>query len=202
MTEKNDEILNEEEMSETQTEENSTDDKISEEKSEDRKKNLGFKKKEDKDHKKIKELEDEISRLNEQVIALRNEYYKAFADADNTKKRLQQDYTTKSKYMMQNFATEMLSVIDNLERALANADQDSAIYTGVSMVYQQLINALHKEGVEEIEALGLEFNPNYHHAIMAEAKEGVKTNIVIEVLQKGYKLKDRILRASLVKVSE
>jgi len=201
MTEKNNEIFDEE-VSETNSDENPSADNVSDDKVEEKKKNLGFKKKDDKDHKKIKELEDEITRLNEQVIALRNEYYKAFADADNTKKRLQQDFTTKSKYMMQNFATEMLSVIDNLERALANADQESAIYTGVNMVYQQLINALHKEGVEEIEALGLEFNPNYHHAIMSETKEGVKPNMVIEVLQKGYKLRDRILRASLVKVSE
>lgn len=200
MTEKNNEIFDEE-VSETKVEDTTTDN-ISEEKVEEKKKNLGFKKKEDKDQKKIKELEDEITKLNEQVIALRNEYYKAFADAENTKKRLQQDFTTKSKYMMQNFATEMLSVIDNLERAMASADQESAIYTGVNMVYQQLINALHKEGVEEIEALGLEFNSNYHHAIMSEVKEGVKPNVVIEVLQKGYKLKDRILRASLVKVSE
>lgn len=97
---------------------------------------------------------------------------------------------------------EMLSVIDNLERAMDSAEKDTSLYTGIDMVHQQLLNALNKEGVEVIDALGAKFDPNYHHAIMTEAKEGVESNIVIEVLQKGYKLKDRILRAALVKVSE
>lgn len=182
---------------------NATVDKQTEEiNTESKKKSVGLKKKEDKEQLKIIELENEIVTLNEKIIGLTNEYYKAYADAENTKKRLQQEFASKSKYMIQSFATEMLPVIDNLERALENADTESAIYVGVNMVHQQLTAALKKEGVEEIAALGLEFDPNFHHAILTEAKEGVEANIVIEVLQKGYKLKDRILRAALVKVSE
>ncbi len=189
--EKNEEMVKE--AVEKQAEETNIDSK---------KKGVGLKKKEDKELLKIIELENEIVTLNEKIIGLTNEYYKAYADAENTKKRLQQEFANKSKYMIQSFATEMLPVIDNLERALENADTESAIYVGVNMVYQQLISALKKEGVEEIEALGLDFDPNFHHAILTETKEGVKANMVIEVLQKGYKLKDRILRAALVKVSE
>ena len=70
------------------------------------------------------------------------------------------------------------------------------------MIYQQLIHALKNEGVEVIDALNKPFDPNFHHAIMQEAVEGVESNMVVEVLQKGYVLKDRILRAALVKVSE
>ena len=70
------------------------------------------------------------------------------------------------------------------------------------MIYQQLIAILKQEGVEEIEALNQPFDANYHNALMQEAKEGVESGMVIEVLQKGYMLKDRVLRAALVKVSE
>ena len=70
------------------------------------------------------------------------------------------------------------------------------------MIYDQLINALKKEGVEEINCLNKEFDPNFEQAIMQEKKEGVDSNIVVEVLQKGYMLKDRVLRAAMVKTSE
>ena len=79
---------------------------------------------------------------------------------------------------------------------------DSLIPVAVEMIYQQLIAILKQEGVEEIEALNQPFDANYHNALMQEAKEGVESGMVIEVLQKGYMLKDRVLRAALVKVSE
>ena len=97
----------------------------------------------------------------------------------------------------------MLPVLDNLERAMdACEDKEDQFYKGVKMIYEQLINALKKEGVEEIDCLDKEFDPNFQQSIMVEKKEGVKPNTVIEVLQKGYMLKDRVLRASMVKISE
>ena len=70
------------------------------------------------------------------------------------------------------------------------------------MIYQQLIHILENEGVKAIDAIDQPFDPNFHQALMCEAKEGVEAGMVIEVLQKGYVLKDRVLRAALVKVSE
>jgi molecular chaperone GrpE len=144
-----------------------------------------------------------IAELEGEVAKLKNDFYKAYADAENMKKRLQSDFDNRMKYRIQSFALDILPVIDNLERAL-NSDtaEGESLRKGIEMTYAQLIEALRKEGVEVIDALGQTFDHNLHHALMMEEREGVEKNIVIEVLQKGYKLKDRILRASLVKVSE
>lgn len=150
----------------------------------------------------IKLLNDEIAELKAENEKLKNDYYKAFADAENYKKRAQRDIDNTLKYRIQSFATSILPAIDNLERALANADDSDPMKQGVAMIYNQIINALKEEGVEEIDALNKVFDANYHQAIMSEKVDGTLPNIVVEVLQKGYILKDRILRPSYVKVSE
>ena len=151
---------------------------------------------------KVRELEEEIVSLNDKLNAAKNEYFKAYADTENMKKRLQAEFDSRNKYRIQSFALEILPAIDNLERALASADEEDPIYKGVSMVYAQLMNALKNEGVEEVDCLNKPFDSNFCNALMSEAREDVESGTVIEVLQKGYKLKDRILRAALVKVSE
>jgi len=145
----------------------------------------------------IKELETDNKKLQ-------NDYAKAYADTENMRKRLTSEFESSRKYRIQSFAADILPVIDNLERALSEEPNEASesYYKGVEMIYNQLTYALKKEGVEEIEALDKEFDHNLHQAIMTEAVEGVDSNIVIEVLQKGYKLKDRVLRAAMVKVSE
>lgn len=158
--------------------------------------------KEKKEAKKEKQLEEKIEQLEAELAKAKNEYYKAYADADNLKKRLQQEAEMTRKYRIQSFALEILPAVDNLERALAQETADENMRKGVQMIYDQLMHALKQEGVEVIDALNQPFDANYHHAIMQEAVEGVASNTVIEVLQKGYMLKDRILRAALVKVSE
>lgn len=143
--------------------------------------------------------------LKAQVAKLTNEYVRAYADADNTRKRLEKDFEQRDKYKLQSFAKEILPVLDNCERALAlkPADgADEAYVRGFQMVYKQLQTALEKEGVEEIDALGKEFDPNWHQAMMTEHVEGTEPGMVLEVLQKGYRLHDRLLRAAMVKVSE
>lgn len=190
--EKNDDVAdsNVEETKEEKVEDTKTEDK----------KTSKFSKK-----KRIEELEAEVAKLKEEVATSKNAYFKAYADAENLKKRLQNEAANVKKYRIQSFATEVLPVLDNLERALQVKTDDENIKNyvkGFEMIYQQLVHILETEGVKEIEALDKPFDPNYHQALMQEAKEGVESGMVIEVLQKGYMLKDRVLRATLVKVSE
>lgn len=146
----------------------------------------------------------EVDELKKQIDSLKNDYARAYADTENLKKRLNAEAEQTRKYRIQSFAKEILPVIDNLERALQTEvnEADEGFKKGVEMTYTQLIAALKNEGVEEIECLNKPFDPNFHQAIMQEKKEGVESGIVIEVLQKGYVLKDRILRPAMVKVSE
>ena len=148
-------------------------------------------------------LQNEIDELKSEVDRLKNAYAKAYADTENVKKRLQNEADTNKKYRIQSFAKEILPAIDNLERAMAASDEsESQLKKGVEMIYNQLIKSLKDEGVEEIDCLNKKFDPNFEQSIMIEKKEGVEPGVVIEVLQKGYMLKDRVLRAAMVKISE
>ncbi|MDO4197887.1 MAG: nucleotide exchange factor GrpE [Erysipelotrichaceae bacterium] len=148
--------------------------------------------------------ESETDLLKKEIEKLKNDYARAYADTENMKKRLMNEAEQTKKYRIQSFAKEIVPVLDNLERALkveAN-ESNQSLLKGVEMVYNQLINALKQEGVEEIDCLNKPFDANFHQAIMMEKVEGTDAGIVIEVLQKGYMLKDRILRPAMVKVSE
>ena len=148
--------------------------------------------------------ESEVDKLKKQIDELKNEYARAYADTENLKKRLNAEAEQTRKYRIQDFAKEILPVIDNLERALQTEvnEADEGFKKGVEMTYNQLITALKNEGVEVMDCLNKPFDPNLEQALMQEKKEGVESGIVIEVLQKGYLLKDRILRPAMVKVSE
>lgn len=195
----NEEVVEEVKEEATETKEETTPEEKQEDKKED-KKGAKFGKK-----KRIEELEEENAKLKEELAASKNAYFKAYADAENLKKRLQSEADNVRKYRIQGFATEVLPVLDNLERALDVKVDDPNVKNyakGFEMIYQQLVHILDMEGVKEIEAQDKPFDPNFHQALMQEAKEGVEPGMVIEVLQKGYMLKDRVLRATLVKVSE
>lgn len=163
------------------------------------------------DHQEVEVEKTELDLLQEKMAALeealkqaKNDYYKAYADAENTKKRLLKEATDQKKYRIQDFLNQILPVLDTLDRSLL-LDGDDAQFvklkTGITMMRDQLIAALENEGVSEIVAEG-EFDPTVHQALLTEKVDGLSENQIIEVLQKGYKLKDRIIRATLVKVSE
>lgn len=148
------------------------------------------------------QLLEKIQELEKEVQVTKNAYYKAYADAENYKKRVQADAENAKKYRIQSFAQEILPSLDAFELALNGQNPEDKFVKGVKLTYDQILNALTKEGVTQIECLNQPFDANYHHAIMTEKVEGVEAGIVVEVLQKGYMLKDRLLRAALVKVSE
>ncbi|MBQ1383167.1 MAG: nucleotide exchange factor GrpE [Solobacterium sp.] len=149
------------------------------------------------------DLADTVAAMEKELAASRERLARAAADLDNTRKRVEREAETQKKYRVQSFALDIQPVIDNCERALAvDKDEDDPYRKAFVMVQTALVNALKKEGVEEIEALGKPFDPNWHMAMISEAKEGVEPGTVTEVLQKGYRLKDRLLRPAMVKVSE
>ena len=149
--------------------------------------------------------EEIIQGLLVQLDKAKNDVARAYADTENMKKRLQKEADTAKKYRFQQAGLEILPILDSMELALKVESEDEAIKNyvkGFEMIHKQLVSVLENEGVKPIEALNKPFDHNTMQALMQEAKEGVEPGIVIEVLQKGYMLKDRILRPALVKVSE
>ena len=151
------------------------------------------------------DLQQQMKKLEEEVNNWKTDYYKVFADMENLKRRLEKEHQNSLKFMMQSFIEELLPVVDNFERSLNVQNPSDEVQTflkGYQMIFDQLMAILKKNGVEVIEAQGQEFDPNLHQAVMTTQDENYDHNVVVEELQKGYKLKDRVIRASLVKVNE
>ena len=141
-----------------------------------------------------------IIELQDTVKQLQNEYLKEKADLENVKKRLEKERTLERKYAAMNFAKKLVSPL-----ALKHEMEDEAsksFVQGFKMIQDQIKKALEEEGVSEIDALNEEYDPNFHQAIMTEKKEDTEPNKVIDVLQKGYMFKDRVIRPAIVKISE
>ena len=154
-----------------------------------------------KEHKKDKKLEE----LQNEINTLKDKNMRIAAEMVNTLRRKDEETNRLLKYSNESLITELLPVIDNFERAL-NVDAKTvdveSYQKGMTMIYNILKNILEKFEVKEIEAIDKEFDPSYHQAVMQEEKEGTKENIVIEVLQKGYTYKDKVIRPAMVKVSK
>lgn len=156
-------------------------------------------------HPQEKAVEDELTLLQKRYDELNDRYLRLHADLENFKRRSRQEQAAAVKYRAQDLLTQLLPVMDNFERALqveASEKEAIAIKQGVDMVYRQFQTALQGEGLETIEAVGKNFDPFVHQAIMQVKEEGFESGAVIEELQKGYQYKDRVLRPSMVKVNE
>ncbi len=158
-------------------------------------------KKEKKDHKDrvIEKLKKENAELEEQ--SLRDK-----AELVNYRKRKDEEVARMLKYANEDLVKELLPTIDNLERALkleedAENEDVSKFLSGVKLIYCSTIATLEKYGVKAIDGANKAFDPTYHQAVMTEVREGVEPGMVLEVLQKGYLLKDKVIRPAMVKVS-
>lgn len=139
--------------------------------------------------------------------ALNEKYIRAYADFENSKKRLEKEKYNAIDYAVEKFAKDLLPCMDSLELALAHANNTEAnpeellakLKEGIELTLTQFTKSLEKNNVEAIEA-DCEFDPNYHNAVMQVADESKNDGDIVQVLQKGYKLRDRVLRASMVSI--
>ncbi|MBW2579731.1 MAG: nucleotide exchange factor GrpE [Deltaproteobacteria bacterium] len=147
---------------------------------------------------KYRELEDKLSEAQERVL-------RTAADAENFKKRLQREKEEQTRYANESLMRELLPVIDNLERALehseAGADQ-GGLLEGLNMTLKGLLDTLTRFGCTPVEAAGKPFDPNFHEAVSQEESTDHEPNTVLRELQKGYMLKERLLRPAMVLVSK
>jgi molecular chaperone GrpE len=146
----------------------------------------------------------ESSRLQELAEEYQGRVLRVQADFDNFRRRTLKEKEELAQYATAKLVTELLPVLDNFERALATAPDagDAEAFTkGVGMIFRQLDGVLKAEGVQAMETVGQPFNPEFHQAIMQVESDEYEEGIVTEEVQKGYLLKDKVLRPAMVKVS-
>jgi len=143
--------------------------------------------------------------LQKEIDALKASELRIRADFDNFRRRTNEENAKRVKFASQTVVEKLIPLIDNFERALqveANSDDAKQIQAGVDMIHRQLLDVLNGENVEAIEAVGQPFDPNYHQAVMQEPSDEFESGIVTMELQKGYTMHGRVIRPSMVKVSE
>jgi molecular chaperone GrpE len=154
---------------------------------------------------------DERITLEAQVAELKDKYLRAYAETENTRRRAERDVADARAYSVAGFARDMLSVADNLGRALEAVDPAAreaaegtlrALLDGVDLTARDLLKALEKHGVKKLEPTGQKFDPNFHQAMFEVPDETVPAGTVVQVVQPGYGIGDRVLRPALVGVAK
>ncbi|MDF3343836.1 nucleotide exchange factor GrpE [Staphylococcus aureus] len=156
----------------------------------------------------IEEIDPKDQKINKlQQLADENEekYLRLYAEFENYKRRIQKENEINKTYQAQRVLTDILPAIDNIERALQIEGDDEtfkSLQKGVQMVHESLINVLKDNGLEVIKTEGEAFDPNIHQAVVQDDNPDFESGEITQELQKGYKLKDRVLRPSMVKVNQ
>ena len=138
---------------------------------------------------------------SEEDEAVNTKYLRLMADFQNFKRRVEKEKSDIYAYANEKLVSQLLDVIDNFERALLHEEADDSYVEGMKMIFKQLTGLLEKAGLEEINALGEDFDPNFHNAVMTEDNDDYDSGKVTEVMQKGYLLNKKVIRPSMVKVN-
>lgn len=146
--------------------------------------------------------EEVENKVNSEIEELKNQLLRLQADFVNYKNRTEREKSNSIILANEGLILKLLPVLDNFNRAFAHVNLEDDAVKGFVMIKDQFKSILKSEMVEEIESDGATFDPNLHNAVMTESKEGVKSGIVLETFEKGYKIKDKVIRPSMVKVSE
>jgi molecular chaperone GrpE len=153
----------------------------------------------------LAELEEQLQQARQQAEEAHQKLLRTQADFDNYRKRVRKEKEDQAKFAAQPLVEKLLPVLDNFERALAAAgaenEETESLLKGIQMVYDQLQQALEQEGVTVIPTAGETFDPHIHEAVMQVQEEGYDSGVVVEELQKGYLLNERVVRPAMVKVN-
>jgi len=165
--------------------------------------------KEEKKEKKTKTKDVSLDKLNEaynKISELEDKLIRQSADMVNYRKRKEEEINKMLKFANEDIIKEMLPIIDNFERAINNnenlSETEQKFLDGFKMIYCSILNILEENEVKAIDGANKPFDPTYHNAIMLEKNDNYASGMVIEVLQKGYLYKDKVIRPAMVKVSE
>ena len=189
----------EDEKNNNENEELEDEEQEEQEEQEEEKKDYSFFKKKDSNN---EELDNALKEKEE----LLTRFKRLQADFLNYKKRVEKEKDSLVNYGIETLTVDILPVLDNFERALeAEVDKDNeddSFFQGIEMIYDSLVGVLNKNDIKEMESLEEPFDPEYHHAVAMEASEEYEENTVIKILQKGYIMKDKVIRPSMVIVSK
>lgn len=146
---------------------------------------------------------DSVKTAEQQKKEDDEKYMRLMAEFQNYKKRVAKEKQDIQSFANEKIITELLEVLDNFERSLEHSsDADENYVKGMEMIFQQLKTAMEKAGLKEIQALGEDFDPAVHNAVMQEESDELESGKVSKVLQKGYKLNDKVIRAAMVAVAK
>ena len=202
------EILNEEEKKEEATVEETSAEDTSAEEAEETNQETSEDSKEDgeseKESKKVSKLlkKKDKNKDKEKIAELEDKVLRQMAEFENFRRRTEKEKSAMFEIGAKSVIEAMLPIVDNFERGLAGAPEGDAFAEGMQMIYKQLMGELDKLGVKPIEAVGVEFNPDFHNAVMQVASEEFESGFVAQELQKGYTYRDAVVRHSMVAVVE
>ena len=150
---------------------------------------------------------EEYEKLKEENAKLKNEFLRAYADAENTKKRCAQEIEKNSKYAISSFAKELLGVADNLHRAIESVSEShhqdcDTLLKGIEMTEAELTKVFNKFGIQKMDIIGTHFDPNFHQVIQEVEDKDKPAGTIVAELQTGYMINDRILREAMVVVTK